>query len=256
MGAPKSVARRPTASRRHSTCTCWPRPCGPQKSVDTDEVFAVVPLPGGCRHAHLRHRARPPTSTTPRGDHNHLGVELERRADVALRPGTPRSTWCTAISSPDRPSTSDSGASRGPSAGGPKKPRTPIPGPPVRSSLKQPARQKTASRRGGAWGAELPCPAVPSGASSSSPGRCPGGIVVAAFRQLRALLVLLLGPLTAPGDAAEYRLRVANLYDKSFADGPIGPGGRKSSPGRGFGGHRRRGGDERTTQNGQSGSAS
>ena len=49
----------------------------------------------------------------------------------------------------------------------------------------------------------------------------------AVFRQLLALLVLLLGPLTGPGDAAEYRLRVANLYDKSFAafvDGPIGLG--------------------------------
>jgi hypothetical protein len=58
------------------------------------------------------------------------------------------------------------------------------------------------------------------------PGPCPGGIVVPVFREFLALFVLL-GPLAGLCDAVEYRLRVANLYDKSFAafiDGPIGLG--------------------------------
>jgi hypothetical protein len=54
----------------------------------------------------------------------------------------------------------------------------------------------------------------------------PGGIVVPVFRQL-LLSLCLLGVWAAPGHAVEYRLRLANLHDKSFAafiDGPISRG--------------------------------
>jgi hypothetical protein len=76
---------------------------------------------------------------------------------------------------------------------------------------------------GGVWGVEPHTPPFCPEVRSLS-GPWPGGIVGMVFRELLALLVLV-GPLTGPGDAAEYRLRVANLDDKpfeAFIDGAVG----------------------------------